>query len=585
MKQITWNLSDLFASDDDPGIEENLKNVEHKNYEFINKWRGRDDYLKEPAVLKEALDEFEELERNYGASGDAGFYFNMRRAQEQNNPKIKARLAKIKDAAIRIENDIQFFTLNVSRIMEQEKFLTYEPLKEYRHYLERLFAGSRYLLSDPEEKIMNLKSSTSYSNWVRLTSGLLAKQQRKILGREKLQTFAEVISTLDNPNKKVRDSAAKALNSMLYDASDVAESEINSVLENKKTDDFLRKIPRPDMARHISDDIDTEVVDTLVRQVSSRFDIPARHYRLKAKLLGLKKLEYHERNVPYGKLTKKYSYEEATEIVRKALDGIDERFSEIFGRLLKEGRFDVYPRLNKAAGAFCAANLIRQPVYILLNHTGKITDVLTIAHETGHAINDELAKKQNSLNYGTSLATAEVASTFMEDFALDEILKESGKLELSLRIMKLDQDISSIFRQVAAYSFEQELHKEFREKGYLSKEDIGKLFRKHMSAYMGDYVRQSPGSENWWVYWSHIRYFFYNYSYASGLLISKSMQNSVRADKAFAEKVVEFLSAGESDSPKNIFLKMGIDITKKEFWDKGIDEIDSFLRETEKLMN
>ena len=100
---------------------------------------------------------------------------------------------------------------------------------------------------------------------------------------------------------------------------------------------------------------------------------------------------------------------------------------------------------------------------------------------------------------------------------------------------------------------------------------------------MGDAVEQSEGSENWWVYWSHIRSFFYVYSYASGLLISKAMQNLVKKDPKNIEKVKEFLSAGTSDSPKNIFLKMEIDITKKEFWQQGLQEVRDLLKETEEL--
>jgi oligoendopeptidase F len=211
--------------------------------------------------------------------------------------------------------------------------------------------------------------------------------------------------------------------------------------------------------------------------------------------------------------------------------------------------------------------------------------VLTIAHELGHGINNELIKKkQHALDFGTPTSTAEVASTFMEDFVLDEIIHSADdEQRFAIMMQKLNDDVSSIFRQVACYRFERELHKDYRGKGYLSKEDIGKLFRKHMAAYMGNAVLQSEGSENWWVYWSHIRYFFYVYSYASGLLISKSLQNSVKQDPVFIHKVKEFLSAGLSDSPKNIFGRLGIDISDKRFWDKGLDEVESLLDDTEQL--
>jgi oligoendopeptidase F len=248
-------------------------------------------------------------------------------------------------------------------------------------------------------------------------------------------------------------------------------------------------------------------------------------------------------------------------------------------------QFDVYPRKGKVSGAFCAHHLISQPTYILLNHTEKLRDVLTLAHELGHGINNELIReKQNALNFGTPTSTAEVASTFMEDFVLQEILKQADdELRLSIMVMKLNDDVSTIFRQIACYKFEQELHQEFRQKGYLSKEEIGRLFQKHMSSYMGIFVQQSAGSENWWVHWSHIRSFFYVYSYASGLLISKSLQNSVKDKPKFIEKVKEFLSAGLSDSPKNIFKKLGVDITDKSFWNKGLDEVENLLDDTAKL--
>jgi oligoendopeptidase F len=169
----------------------------------------------------------------------------------------------------------------------------------------------------------------------------------------------------------------------------------------------------------------------------------------------------------------------------------------------------------------------------------------------------------------------------MEDFVLQEILKKANdELRLAIMMKKLNDDASTIFRQVACYRFEQELHREFRRKGYLSKEEVGSIFQKHMAAYMGPAVEQSAGSENWWVYWGHIRYFFYVYSYAGGLLISKSLQNSVKESPVFIGKVKEFLSAGLSDSPRNIFMRLGIDIAERGFWDKGLREIERLLEET-----
>jgi len=390
---------------------------------------------------------------------------------------------------------------------------------------------------------------------------------------------------MNNRKKEVRDSAAFANNDIIDKYAEIAEAEINSILENKKINDELRGFERADSARHLSDDIHSEVVDALIRAVSEKFEIARRYYAFKARLFGVKKLEYHERNVPYGNINKKYSYEESVELVYKVFFNLDKEFAEIFNGFFKEGRIDAFPKKGKRSGAFCSDNLIFQPTYIMLNHTNELNDVLTIAHEAGHGINSELIKKkQNSLTFGTVLSTAEVASTFMEDFVLEELMKNADEeLKMFLTMTKLNDDITTIFRQIACYKFEKELHTKFRAKGYLSKQEIGEIFQKNMASYMGPAVEQSPGSENWWVYWSHIRSFFYVYSYASGLLISKAMQAKVREDRDFIRKIKEFLSAGISESPEKVFKKMGIDISKKNFWNVGLREVEVLLYKAEEL--
>jgi oligoendopeptidase F len=587
IKRTDWNLNPLFAGDNDPRMGKKRKILERESYAFINAWKDRADYLEDPVALRQALDHYESWQRRFGTDGDEGYYFLLRTHQNQNDPKIKARFNKIEEFSRKVDNDSQFFRLRIAGIKreDQTKFLHHDALKPYRHFLERIFAESRYHLSEPEEKILNLKSATSYSNWTKMTAGFLSKEERQIVmedGRKRTRPFVEIISLMNSRKKRTRDSASEAFNDILSRNVDVAETELNSILANKKIDDELRGAPRPDSLRHLSDDIESEIVDTLIGSVSERFNISSLYYKLKAGLFKVKKLKYHERNVEYGEVANRYLYEKSVNLVYGVLKRLDNQFADIFEGFIENGQIDAYPGKGKDSGAFCTYHLITQPTYILLNHTCKLHDVLTIAHELGHGINNELIKeKQHALDFGTPTSTAEVASTFLEDFVLEDILREADdELRLSLMMAKLNDDVSSIFRQVACYRFEQDLHGEFRQKGYLSKEEIGKLFQKHMAAYMGPAVEQSPGSENWWVYWQHIRYFFYVYSYASGLLISKSLQNTVKRDPAFIGKVKEFLSAGLSDSPKNIFGRLGIDIADRKFWDRGLDEVENLLSET-----
>lgn len=589
-RRSDWNLRVLFENDRDPRIEQEMAEVRRRSEEFVGRWKHRKDYLRDPKVLRQALDEYDAWKSDCGADGNPGYYFWLRRQQDQISPDLKARFNRIEEFSRKIENDIQFFYLGIAKIPRRirNNFLDYPGLKKYRHFIDRIFAESGHLLGEREEKIMNLKSATSYSNWVRMTSGFLAKEERKVLledGKPDVKTFSDILSLMNSGKKDVRDSASRAFNDILKRHVDVAEAELNSVLANKKVDDELRHFGRPDLARHISDDIDSEVVDCLIDSVSGRFNISAEYYGFKARLMGVRRLKYHERNAHFGKIGNNYPYAGSRRLVYRVLKGLDREFAEIFEAFAENGQIDVYPNKGKVSGAFCVHHLPSQPTFILLNHTGTLHDVLTMAHEVGHGINNELIRKrQNALNFGTPTSTAEVASTFFEDFVLQEVLRGTDEEQrLAIMVMKLNDDVSTIFRQAACYMFEQELHNAFGEKGYLSKEEIGALFRKHMAAYMGDFVEQSAGSENWWIYWSHIRYFFYVYSYAGGLLISKSLQNSVKKDPAFIEKVKEFLSSGLSDSPRNIFHKLGIDITDRAFWNRGLDEVEALLRETTAL--
>lgn len=590
-----WNLSSLFAGDDDPAIQSYRKEIQERVAVFVARWEKRTDFLSDPAVLAQALQEYEALEivGPSGADGEGtkdGFYFWLRSQQEQANSLIKAKYAQAQEFSVEISNQLRFFLLALGTISIDNKtrFLASPLLRRYCHFLERIFAQATHNLSPAEESLLALKKTPAHDMWDQLVSGLLAKQEREILtesGERKKLPFSEITSLLNSTQKQVRDEAAQAFNAVLAQYAEIAEGELNALLANKKIDDMLRHFARPDSARHLTDDIDTAVVDALVASVSARFDLTQRFYRLKAALFGVPVLAYHERNVPYGKTDKRYSFDEACTLVRKVFGKLDPQFEQLFVSFLTEGRIDVLPAPGKRSGAFCTDSLKYQPTFILLNYTGQLREVATFAHELGHGINGELMKRScSTLDCGMALSTAEVASTFMEDFVFEELLRTASPEErLALLHDRVQDELITIVRQIAAYRFEQVLHMAFRAEGYLSAERIGNLFQEHMKAYMGDAVEQSLGSHNWWIHWHHFRTFFYVYSYASGLLISKALQAKVRADPVFIGQVKQFLSAGMSASPAELFLRVGIDISQPSFWELGLQEIERELDELETL--
>lgn len=581
-----WDLSSLTRED---FLKKRQKiTLEHER--FIGKWQDRTDWLKNPKVLKEALDEYEKLIRFYANGAEENYYYWLQSEADENNTEVKAKLNRSNDFSLDLANKLQFFELRLARLPKniRIKMMKDKGLEPYHHFLERLFAQSDYLLSEPEEKIIRLKAQSSHDNWTRMTSGFLATEKSSLTmanGRRTTKSFAEILSLISDKDKAVRDEAAQSLNQILEKNIKVGENEMNSILANKKVDDDLRRMERPDLARHLGDDIDSSAIDAMLKVVSSNFKSAQDYYQLKARMLKTKKLKYHERNIPIGKTEVNYSYDKSKKLLQEVLQGLDPEFLRIFNGFDQNGQIDIYPRDGKRSGAFCVSESVSHPTFIMLNHNDKLNDALTLAHEVGHGINNEMMRqKQNALNFGTTLATAEVSSTFFEDFILKAVLeKADDETRLSIMMEKLNQDVNTIFRQSALYLFEQELHREFRLKGYLDHKEIGRLFQKHMSAYMGPAIEQSKGSENWWLYWHHIRSFFYVYSYVSGLLISKYLQGRISEDQGFIAKIKYFLSAGLSESPHAIFQNLGININNSSFWKKGIKEFQDLLVETEKL--
>ncbi len=586
-----WDLSELGKAYDDPAFQKDRKLHEKKVKAFSKKWKEDQSYLIKISSIKKALDEYNALSE---MKDPEGIYLFLMRQVDSENHKLIAAEKKYIDWIQKLADEIRFFGLSLGKIEKkyQKIFIKDKSLFVYKHYLEGIFETAKYQLSEKEERILSLKSGVASGNWSSLVSEIFAQETAEVLVKSgskrvmEVKTFNEIIANLQSNCKRVRNSSAKAMTEIFKKHAFIIEKEFNSILENKKINDELRGLKRPDEARILSDDVTPKIVDTLAETVTRYFSISREFYTLKAKLMGQEKLHYHERVAPTFKSRKEkeYSYEDSISIVEDTFKSFDDGFVQIFNNMVHTGKVDAYPRKGKRGGAFCMYHGKQEPVYIMLNHTGKANDIMTLAHEMGHAIHGTLAKKEIALNYDTPMFTAETASTFCEGITFERLIEQADEKEkLSLMIKKLGDFVSTIMRQIAAYNFEKEVHKTFREKGYLSVDEIGKIFKKHMSTYMGSSVLQDYDAENWWMYWSHFRSPFYVYSYASGLLMSNGMNALIKKDPKQWENVKNFFYTGASKSPKKIFKEMGIDIEDKKFWEDGLKEIQKLLRDTKKL--
>lgn len=590
MKLTTqWDLSVLGTGMNDPAFSRERAVALKKATAFSKKWKKNNKFLTDERELKKVLDDYNVVSE---LPSNEDMFLWMSLQLKTDDIALQAAMKKLTDFGQQLAEHTRFFSLALGSIKpaDQKKFLKSEPLKPYRNYLRDTFKTAQHDLSEPEEKILSLVSGVSYGNWVNMLDEFLSQAEEEILQKEGKKFVVKKVGTeivlteLSSIYPKIRQSANQALARIYQKFVAVAEKEINSVLESSKISDELRKLPRPDSARHLGEGVTSNIVDTLREVVGKNMKLSHQFYDLKSKLLKQDRFHYNERNLKFGTSHAEYEYPETVSLVRNAFARIDNEFVNILDDFVATGKIDVYPKKGKTGGAFCLSVGVHEPVFVLLNHTKTTRDVTTLAHEMGHAVHGVLSKKELSINYHPPMATAEVASTFCEDFVFDEIIAGTKEGErLVLMVERLQDKTNTIFRQIAAYNFEYELHTEFRKQGYLSHTEIGIIFNKHMKSYLGPHFDFDENSGRGWLHWGHFRRPFYVYSYVMGLLCAQAMQAQFKENPEFISAIKEFYSTGSSLSPQEIFAKMGMDIADASFWQKGIDEYKQLLNETKKL--
>ena len=577
-----WDLTLFYKSAKDPQIGKDIESTRKKIFTFSKKYKGKN-FLKDNKTLFKTLSDFEEMSKEIGLTKVA-FYYSYRKEINSTDTEAEAALARISTLSAELANEMAFFELELGKIPKkrQRDILLDKKFSHFRYFLENIFENAKFHLTEPEEKILNLKSLPAHGLWKSGFGRVLGKQVVSFKGKE--MPLAEVSSSYFNLKKNNRHALYKKMMQTLESVSDFAESEMNAIVTNKKINDELRgyKTPYEETVRGYENRVET--VETLRKLVKKFYKTSHKFYSVKAKLLGEKYLTNADRNAPVGKLNKKIPFAEAVATVREEFAKADTKFAELLDHMLKNGQVDVYPKKGKRGGAFCSSEY-GLPTFIMLNHTDDENSLSTLAHEMGHAIHSEYSKKQGVLYEDYTISTAEVASTFFEALVFDATYqKATEKEKVVLLHNKLHDDMSTIFRQIACFEFEVDLHGTIREQGYLDKKQIVKLMNKHMSAYLGPIVHMEELDGYMFVSWPHIRRFFYVYSYAFGQIISAALYAKYKEDPKFIDKVIEFLSAGGSMSPEDIFKSIGIDVTKPDFFETGLKQIDSQVKELEKLV-
>jgi oligoendopeptidase F len=586
----TWDLSDLYAGPDDPHIVADLDAALGAAQRFAERYRGKIHVQPGPpaALVAEATATMESIAEQVGK---ACAYAELLHAADATPPAHGALVALTQEKASAVRQQLLFFELEWLALDEAAaQRVVEDPLcRRYRHFLHSVRRYRPHVLSEPEEKILEDKANTGARAFSRLFDEVMSSLvfDVEVDGERQRLNESSVLTLLYDDRRPVRHAAAAALTRGLQANELVLGFVFNTLVQDHAVDDRLRRYADPMAARHLANEIGGATIDALMRACEARHDLVQRYYHLKRRLLGLDALLDYDRYAPIIAETTATPWSRCREIVLAAYGAFAPQMSRIAAEFFDRRWIDAEARNGKRGGAFSSSTVPSVHPYVLVNYTGRLHDVMTVAHELGHGVHQYLSRPQGYLQADTPLTMAETASVFGEMLVFEHLLRavDDPAARLGLLCSKIEDTIATVFRQVALTRFEEKLHHGRRTQGELSREHICTLWQETNAALYGDAVVLTDDYRWWWAYIPHFVHTpFYCYAYGFGELLVLALYETYRRDGAgFVPKYLELLAAGGSDAPEHLLQPFGIDVTDPTFWQLGLQPLERMVEEAERL--
>ncbi len=584
---VRWNLADLYAEPAEPAIERDLDAAEAAAEAFAKRYRGCVASL-DAAGLAEAVDALEAL---LEAPARAGAYASLRFAADTSAAANGALLQRSQERGSAIQNAVVFFQLEWVALDDDaaSRLLADPALARRRHLLQAMRRYRPHVLSEPEEKLLEELANTGERAFGRLFDEILGAARFRVEEPDGVRECSEeeVLSLLYEPGRERRRAGAAALTAGLKEHARILAFIFNTLVQNKASEDRLRRYPDPMAERHLSNEIEPESVAALIAAAERAHPIVQRYYRLKRRLLGLDELLDYDRYAPLGEAHGQLPWAEARRVVLAAYRDFSPEMAGIAERFFDERWIDAELRPGKRGGAFSASTVPSVHPYVMLNYTGTQRDVMTVAHELGHGVHQWLSREQGLFENDTPLTLAETASVFGEMLVFRRLLRDESdpKARLALLCGKIEDSFATVFRQVVMTRFEQKLHTARRSEGELPIERISTLWMEANRPMHGDAVRLTDDYAWWWLYIPHFVHSpFYCYAYAFGELLVLALLGRYDAEgEAFVPRYLDLLRAGGSDAPAALLTRLDLDVTDPGFWDGGLAVLERMVDEAEQL--
>jgi len=498
-------------------------------------------------------------------------------------------MSDMQDKVTKLTTPLVFYGLEFNRISGDRiaSLLSEDSgLARYKPVFDRMRAMKPYQLSDELEKFLHDQSVVGASAWNRLFDETVASLTFQIKGEE--LPLEAATNKLSDKNRDMREAAAREIARVLKENTSLFARVHNTLAKEKEVEDQWRKMPTPQTGRHLSNHVETEVVQALRDAVVAAYPkLSHRYYSLKAKWMGLEKMQIWDRNAPLPiEDDKLIDWTTAQDMVLSAYSEFAPKMAEIAEQFFAKGWIDAAVKPGKAPGAFAHPTVTTVHPYIMLNYLGKQRDVMTLAHELGHGVHQVLAANQGELLSSTPLTLAETASVFGEMLTFRKLLAatKTQKERKVLLAGKVEDMINTVVRQIAFYDFECKLHAA-RAEGEMTPAQINQIWMSVQGESLGPIFEFMDGYETFWSYIPHFVHSpFYVYAYAFGDgLVNALYAVYEEGDPEFQSKYFDMLSAGGSKHHKELLAPFGLDASDPAFWDKGLNVISGMIDELEAM--
>ncbi len=579
-----WDLSDLYASESAPELKRDLDWLEQACASFAADFEGNLAGLDSAGLLDCVL----RNERINAIAGRIMSFAGLRYYQLTTDAERAKFMSDMQEKITIFTTPLVFFTLELNRIDDavlETHFASNDDLARYKPVFDRIRAMKPYQLSDELEKFLHDLGVVGDA-WERLFDETIAGLGFEVDGEP--LNIEGTLNLLTDPDRSKREAAARELASVFSMNIKTFARVHNTQAKEKEIVDRWRGMPTPQTGRHLSNDVEPEVVEALRSAVVAAYPkLSHRYYELKRKWLGLDVMQVWDRNAPLPlEDTRIVDWATAEDTVMEAYNAFDPRMGEIAAPFFSKGWIDAAVKPGKAPGAFAHPTVTEVHPYVMLNYLGKPRDVMTLAHELGHGVHQVLAAGQGEMLSSTPLTLAETASVFGEMLTFRKMLDKAETQEQRKVLLagKVEDMINTVVRQIAFYDFECKLH-EARSHGELTPDDINQIWMSVQGESLGPAFEFMDGYETFWAYIPHFVHSpFYVYAYAFGDgLVNALYSVYAEGGEGFEDKYFEMLKAGGSKHHSELLAPFGLDASDPKFWDKGLSMISGFIDELEAM--